>query len=190
MLALLPEERAGRISTSNAGAISFHATLSWPPGEEMPVWSIFDEPTPGVRFYSLVQTDNLESATREISCEIRALHPAELTGALDAVLRSVTAHAALSEAVLTTRAVRLAQPHEGTPYALRSAGTAGLGLWPARKLGTLLGASPRRRHLGRDSGLGRDVKTISPVALRLVADAVRSPASFRVTFQRQCAADT
>ena len=115
VLALLPEERAGRISTSNAGAISFHATLSWPPGEEMPVWSIFEEPTPGVRFYSLVQTDNLESATREISCEIRALHPAELTGALDAVLRSVTAHAALSEAVLTTRAVRLAQPSEVHP---------------------------------------------------------------------------
>jgi len=76
---------------------------------------IFDERTPGVRFYSLVQKDNFESAAREISCEIRALHPAELTGTLDAVFRSVTAYAALSEAVLETRAVRLAKPSEVSP---------------------------------------------------------------------------
>ncbi len=115
MLALLPEEPAGRISTRNAGVISFRAMLSWHPGKGIPAGPSLGEPTPGARFYYLVQTDNLESVTREISCEIRALHPAKLTGALDAVLRSVTTHAALSEAVLETRAVRLAEPSEVHP---------------------------------------------------------------------------
>jgi hypothetical protein len=58
---------------------------------------------PGAKFCFLVQTDHLESATRKISCEIRALYPEQLNGALDAVLRSVTVHAALTEAVLETR---------------------------------------------------------------------------------------
>jgi hypothetical protein len=161
VLALLSEEPAGRISTSNAGAISFRATLSWPPGEGMTVGSIFDVPTPGVRFYSLVQTDNLESATREISCEIRALHPAELTGALNAVLRSVTAHAALSEAVLTTRAVRLAQPSEVHPMlaealaqqvsdSCRTPTGGGCG-WIASLLQGNLSEAMRGGHLERDS---------------------------------------
>jgi len=115
MLALLPEEPAGRISARNAGAISFQATLSWYPGEGIPGGSTLDEPLSGARFYSLVQNDHLESATREISCEIRALYPEQLTGALDAVLRSITAYAALSEAVLETRTVRLADPSEAHP---------------------------------------------------------------------------
>ncbi len=115
MLALLPEEPAGRISTRNAGAVSFRATLSWHPGEGISAGSTLDEPTSGARFYSLAHNDHLESATREISCEIRALYPEELTGALDAVLRSVTTHAALSEAVLETSTVRLADPSEAHP---------------------------------------------------------------------------
>ncbi len=41
---------------------------------------------------------------------MRALHIEQLTCALDAVLRSVAAHAALTEAVLETRAIRLAYP--------------------------------------------------------------------------------
>ena len=81
----------------------------------MPVETTLGELTAGARFYSLVQTDYLESAIREISCEIRALYSEELTNALDTVLRSVTAHAALSEAVLETRAVRLADPSEAHP---------------------------------------------------------------------------
>jgi hypothetical protein len=115
MLALLPEQPAGRISTRNAGAISFRATLSWLSEEGVPAGAVLDEPTPGARFYSLLQTDHLESATREISCEIRALYTEELITALDAALRSVTAHAALTEAVLETRAVRLANPSEVHP---------------------------------------------------------------------------
>jgi hypothetical protein len=115
VIALLPEEPAGRISTRNAGTISFQATLTWHPGEGVPVGPTLDKPAPGARLYSLVQTDHLESATRKISCEIRALYPEKLTNALGVVLRSVTAHAALSEAVLETRTVRLADPSEARP---------------------------------------------------------------------------
>jgi len=70
---------------------------------------------PGAKFCFLVQTDHLESATRKISCEIRALYAEQLNGALDAVLRSVTIHAALTEALLETRIVRLADPSEPHP---------------------------------------------------------------------------
>lgn len=70
---------------------------------------------PGAKFCFLVQTDHLQSATRKISCEIRALYLEQLNGALDAVLRSVTVHAALTEAVLETRIVRLADPSEANP---------------------------------------------------------------------------
>jgi hypothetical protein len=110
VLALLSEEPAGRISTSNAGAVTFEAALSWNPDDGIPTEPILGKPTPGARFYSLVQTEDPISATRRVSCEIRALRAERLTGALDDVLCSVTAHAALTEAVLETRAVRLAGP--------------------------------------------------------------------------------
>ncbi len=110
VLALLPEEPAGRISTRNAGAISFRATLTRHSGGGIPSGPVLKDPAPGARFYSLAQTEDVASATQEISCEIRALYAGELSVALDAVLRSLTAHAALTEAVLETRAIRLADP--------------------------------------------------------------------------------
>ena len=72
---------------------------------------------PEARLYSLVQTNDAVAATRKISCEIRAFYAEELTGALDRTLRSVTNYAALTEAVLETRAVRLVPPTV-TPAAL------------------------------------------------------------------------
>ena len=71
---------------------------------------VLGHPPPGARFYSLDRTRDAASGNAEISCEIRALHVEQLTGALEAVLRSVAAHAAITEAVLETRAVRLADP--------------------------------------------------------------------------------
>jgi hypothetical protein len=114
---LLPEEPAGRISISSAGAISFRATLKRRPGDGIHSGPFLDDPSPGARFYSLVRTDDPVSATSQICCEIRALHQAQLTAALDAALRSVTAHAALTEALLETCIVRLASPSE-TPASL------------------------------------------------------------------------
>jgi hypothetical protein len=115
ILALLPEEPAGRISTGSAGAISFWAALSRRPDEERRGVPVLGDPPPGARFYSLARTRDAASGNTEISCEIRALHVGQLTGALEAVLRSVAAHAALTEAVLETRAVRLANPSAPSP---------------------------------------------------------------------------
>jgi hypothetical protein len=110
VLALLSEEPVGRISTRNAGAVSFWAKLSWHPDDGIPAGSILGEPTPSARFYSFVQTEDVASATRRISCEIRAFHTEELAGALDVALRSLTEYAALTEAVFETHAVRFADP--------------------------------------------------------------------------------
>ena len=109
-MALLPEEPAGRISTRNAGAISFRAILSQRPDGERRVIQILGDPPPGARLYSLARAFDARSGVQELSCEIRALHAEQLTGALDAVLRSVAARSALTEVVLETSAVRLADP--------------------------------------------------------------------------------
>ena len=110
VLALLSEEPAGRISTRNAGAISFEATLKWQPDDGITAGLVLDEPAPGARFYSLTQDEDTVSAIRRVSCEVHAFCAEQLAGALDVLLRYVTTHAALSEAVLETRAVRLADP--------------------------------------------------------------------------------
>ena len=108
VLVLLPGDPSGRISTVNAGAISFEATLAYRPGEERP-----DRPTiealrlPGAKLCHPHNSDG-PSGTHRLSCEIRALRASHLAAALDVVLRRVTEHAALAEAVLETRAVRLA----------------------------------------------------------------------------------
>ncbi len=57
-----------------------------------------------------MQTEDAASAMCQIYCEIRALHGERLARTLDAALRSVTVHAALTGAVLETRVVRLAGP--------------------------------------------------------------------------------
>lgn len=110
VLSLLPEEPAGRISTRNAGAISFEATLKWQLDDGITAELVLDEPPTGARFYSLAQVEDTVSAIRRVSCEVRAFYAEQLTSALDVLLRCVTTHAALSEAVVETRAVRLADP--------------------------------------------------------------------------------
>lgn len=59
---------------------------------------------------SLDEVDDTETATRTISGEIRALTEPALRHALDAVLRAVTAQAAVTEAILETRAVYRCRP--------------------------------------------------------------------------------
>lgn len=81
----------------------------------MPSEPILGDPVPGARYYSLARDYDPASATCRISCEIRALHGEQLTYALDAALRSVTAHAALTEAVLEIQAIRLAEPSVTPP---------------------------------------------------------------------------
>lgn len=56
---------------------------------------------------SVVETDDPGESRREILGEILALSEADLGSALEAVLRSLTTAAALSEAVLETRVARV-----------------------------------------------------------------------------------
>jgi hypothetical protein len=109
-LALLPGEPAGRISTTNAGAASFEATLEWHPKDDIPPGPVLSEPPFGAKLRYLTRTEDPISATLRVCCEVCASHAGELTSALDGVLRSVTGHAALTDATLEWRAVRLANP--------------------------------------------------------------------------------
>jgi hypothetical protein len=63
-------------------------------------------------------TESPETATWRLAGEIRAFTPLELSPALEAFLRSVTAVAALTEAMLEVRAVRTAPPRVASPRAV------------------------------------------------------------------------
>lgn len=109
-LALLPGEPAGRIPTVSAGAVSISATLHAGTGEPMPSGPVLGEPCPpGAKLFFLEQSRGPSEVCR-VSCEVRALRPGPLVGAVDAVLRSVADYAALAGAVLEIRLVRLADP--------------------------------------------------------------------------------
>lgn len=107
-VALLPEVRAGRISTSSAGAAFFEAELLYPPGGLPPC--TLPGPPAGARFCCPVLAEDPARSTRRFSREVYALSPLALAEALDGLLRSVTVHAALADAVLEARAVRLMEP--------------------------------------------------------------------------------
>lgn len=106
---LLSGEPAGRISTTSAGVAFFEATLSPRPGDAAPRPEP-GEPPPGARFLFPAWEVEPASSARRFSCEVRALRAAALTAALDGLLRAVTAHAALADAAVEARAVRLAEP--------------------------------------------------------------------------------
>jgi hypothetical protein len=106
-------EPAGTVATRTAGLLEFSATLSWEGVEAMP-----PSPTlpalPRAARCSVVETDDLQACTREILGEILALTEGDLASALKTVLRSLTTAAALSDAVLESRAAR-ATPPGATP---------------------------------------------------------------------------
>lgn len=95
--------------------MDFKATLNWRNAEEIPdnhiIPDIYGLDTCGVRS-TLREAGDAERALRCVSGEILAMTDEDLGAALDAVLRAVGDLAALSEAVLETRAVRLAPPRE------------------------------------------------------------------------------
>ena len=69
---------------------------------------------------SVSETEDPESPRRRLVGEISALTQPELGSALEAVLRSVTTVAALTEAVLEVGAVRTVTPKESSPAALQA----------------------------------------------------------------------
>ena len=108
-VALLPEEPAGKIPTVSAGVAHVEAGLSCRHGDTPPTVPQLPEPPPGVVFVPAWEGDPA-SATYRFSCEVRALRAAALAAALEGILRAVTAHAALADAVLEARAIRSVEP--------------------------------------------------------------------------------
>jgi hypothetical protein len=102
-------DAAGTVATCTAGLLEFSATLSWNRAEDLP-----QAPTlpalPETARCSVVETDDPALCRRGILGEILALSERELGSALQTVLRSLTISAALSDAVLETRATRVARP--------------------------------------------------------------------------------
>ena len=100
---------AGTVATCTAGLLEFSATLSWNKLEDLP-----QEPTlaamPERARCSFVETDDPGTCRRGILGEILALSERDLGSALQTVLRSLTTSAALSDAVLETRATRVTPP--------------------------------------------------------------------------------
>ena len=107
-VALVPEEPAGRISTTCAGAAFFEATLRPRPGDGLSAPALGDAP-PSARFFAAWESDPVSSSYR-FSCEVRALRTAALAASLEGLLRAMPAHAALADAGLEARAVGLAVP--------------------------------------------------------------------------------
>jgi hypothetical protein len=126
-LVLPTGEPAGTVATRTAGVAEFGTTLLWdraedaPPGPTLPT-------LPGRVRCSVVETDAPGEARREVLGEVLALTPRDLGQALETVLRSLTATAALSGAVLETRVVRVAHP-EAPPSGVVQA--LALDLWNA-----------------------------------------------------------
>jgi hypothetical protein len=114
-VALLPDEPAGTIATCTAGVVKFWATLAWPGLEDMPPGPMHLET---LARCSLAETEDPEAATRGLAGEIKAFTPSELGSAVEAALRSVTAVAALTEAILEVGAVRAVPPRVASARAL------------------------------------------------------------------------
>jgi hypothetical protein len=109
-VALVRGEPGGRISTTSAGLAVFEATLCSRPGDAAPAAFDLHEPPAGALFLHAAWDDGPAAAERRFSCEVRALRASALAAALDGLLRAITVHAALTDAVLEVRTVRLAEP--------------------------------------------------------------------------------
>jgi len=113
-VALLFDDPAGVIATRTAGVVEFEATLAWRSPEDVPPGSLLPDLQSAAKC-SISEAENPGTATRSLAGEIRALKPSELGSTLEAVLRAVTAAAALTEAMLEVGAVRTVPP--GVPSA-------------------------------------------------------------------------
>ena len=89
--------------------MEFWATLAWQGPNDVPRDSlipIFPETVKS----SLTDSTGADGTSRVVTGELRALCEGDLGAALDLLLRAITSKAALTDAVLETRAVRLASP--------------------------------------------------------------------------------
>lgn len=102
-------EPAGTVATLTAGVAAFGATLLWDRGEDAQPNPALPTLPANVRC-SVVERDGPGEAGREILGEIHALTRRDLGLALETVLRSLTVAAALSDALLETRVLRVMHP--------------------------------------------------------------------------------
>lgn len=111
---------AGTVATRSAGLLEFSATFSWRSAEDLPRGPILPVLPDEKARCSVVETDDPGEARREILGEILGLTEADLGSALEAVLRSLTTAATVSEAVLETRAARVTPPKVTQAAALQA----------------------------------------------------------------------
>jgi hypothetical protein len=117
----LPGEPAGLIATRTAGVVDFSATLAWQSPGDVPSGPVLGMPRgfeSGTLRYSVAETEELHRSARVMAGEIRAFTERELGAVLDALLRVITVTAALTQATLEVRAVRVASPGVAPPPAL------------------------------------------------------------------------
>ena len=107
------------MATRSAGLIEFSATLSWGRPEDVPLGPTLPDPPERARC-SVVESDDVAEVRREILGEVLALSERDLGCALETILRSLTIAAALSDAVLETRAARVASVRPSPAAALQA----------------------------------------------------------------------
>lgn len=118
---------AGTVATRTAGLLEFSATLYFNRVEDLPQAPTLPALSETARC-SVVETDDPETGRRGILGEIVALTERDLGSALENAFRSLTASAALSDAVLETRAARVTPPASAPATTLQ---TLALDLWDA-----------------------------------------------------------
>jgi len=109
-VALLPEEPPGRVATRAAGLALVEAILLGKPGSGAPPTVPREDPPTDARVAVTEAAETPDVGRRTLRFELRALDSTALAETLESVLRRVTAHAAIHEAVLEARAVHFAAP--------------------------------------------------------------------------------
>ncbi len=127
-LVLPTGELAGTVATRTAGLAEFGATLLWERGEDAPPIPTLPAFFGGRVRCSVVESEGPGEAQREILGELRGLTQRDLGLALEIVLRSLTVAAAVSEALMETRVIRVLPPRV-TPS--RTAQALAMDLWEA-----------------------------------------------------------
>ena len=103
-------ERAGTVATLTAGVAEFGATFIWDQGEDAPQHPTLPATLPANARCSVVEREGPSEAGREIFGEIKALSRRDLGLALETLLRSLAVAAALSDALMETRVLRVTPP--------------------------------------------------------------------------------
>ena len=95
--------------THAAGVVEVWASLAWQTPNDVPQSDLLPV-FPRTVLARLIDSQGIDETERLITGELRALHEPSLTQALDHFLRTVTAKAALTDAVLEVRTFRTVDP--------------------------------------------------------------------------------